>query len=227
MADARVGEAVSFMQVRVDVSGPGAELVLKQVTLETANWWQANETAVLKDGYTLIDYITGRNGRQRRSLVVRPPPPEHRIFHPDYEFTAQEGFYGHCRGIFADTCCVQMKAGNITLQVPAKDLQQSRQFSTHHDRGHHVSAQPAPVLAIWRPQRGVYSGQMQTKLDIRDESDLAGLLKTATVTATRYPGFTFITGIRFGTWVLPAEMLCDSKPQAMGCRFIYPSSDQS
>jgi sarcosine oxidase gamma subunit len=32
MADARVGEAVSFMQVRVDVSGPGAELVLKQVT---------------------------------------------------------------------------------------------------------------------------------------------------------------------------------------------------
>ncbi len=89
MADARVGEAVSFMKVRVDVSGPGAELVLKQVTLETANWWQANETAVLKDGYTLIDYITGRNGRQRRSLVVRPPPPEYRIFHPDYEFTAQ------------------------------------------------------------------------------------------------------------------------------------------
>ena len=120
-----------------------------------------------------------------------------------------------------------MKAGNITLQVPAKDLQQLRQFATHHDRGHHVSAQPAPVLAIWRPQWGVYSGQMQTKLDIRDESDLAGLLKTATVTATRYPGFTFITGIRFGAWVLPAEMLCDSKPQAMGCRFIYPSSDPS
>ncbi len=120
-----------------------------------------------------------------------------------------------------------MKAGNITLQEPPKDLQQLRRFSTHHDRGHHVSAQPAPVLAIWRPQRGVYSGQMQTKLDIRDESDLAGLLKTATVTATRYPGFTFITGIRFGTWVLPAEMLCDSKPQAMGCRFIYPSSDPS
>lgn len=65
MADARVWETVSFMQVRVDVSVPEAELVLKQVTPETANWRQAHETAALKDGYTLIDYITGRNGRQR------------------------------------------------------------------------------------------------------------------------------------------------------------------
>ena len=85
-----------------------------------------------------------------------------------------------------------MNAGLHATPISAESLAPKLQFSAHHNRGYLVNVQTEPVFANWCPQRGVYSRQMQTKLNSGDEIDYADLLKTALATVTWYPVFKLI-----------------------------------